>query len=115
MTATLQEAPDRSVPPLNTIVRETAFVDSVPLHCGDDPLGTVSPPGRVSVKLTPVKSTPVFGLVRVKVRVEVAPTETGLGENALLMAAGEGIPHPVKLTLSTNISEPELVFPALKK
>jgi hypothetical protein len=90
-------------------------VDSVPLHCEDEPVGTVRLPGKVSVKLTPVKSTPVFGLVRVNVKVEVAPRETGFGENALLKVAGEGIPHPEKVTLSTNISEPELVLPALKK
>jgi hypothetical protein len=51
----------------------------------------------------------------VKVKVDVAPTETGFGENALPRVAGEGIPHPEKVTLSTNISEPELIFPALKK
>ena len=86
-------------------------MDSVPPHCEDDPVETVRPLGRVSVKLTPLKATPVFGLVRVNVSVDVAPTATGFGVNALLMVAGVGVPQPVKVTLSKLISFPlEVAF-----
>ena len=94
-----------SVPPLNEIVWG-AVVDNVPPHCEDEPVVIVKPLGKVSVKLTPVNATPVFGFVTVKVRVDVAPIATGFGENALLMVAGVGVPHPVKLTLSILISFP---------
>ena len=106
----MQEAPAASVPPLNEIVRG-AVVDNVPPHCEDDPVETVRPLGKVSVKLTPVKATPVFGLVSVNVNVEVAPAATGFGENALLIVAGPGVPHPVNVTLSKLISFPlEVAF-----
>lgn len=110
MTLTVQEALAASVPPLNEIVCG-AVVDSVPPHCEDDPVVTVKPLGRVSVKLTPVKATPVFGFERVNVNVDVAPTETEFGENALLRVAGVGVPQPVKVTLSKLISFPlEVAF-----
>ena len=99
-----------SVPPLNEIVRG-AVVDNVPPHCVDDPVVTVSPLGRVSVKLTPVNAIPVFGFVTVNVKVDVAPIATGFGENALLMVGGAGVPQPAKLTLSRFISFPlEVAF-----
>src|SRR5688500_9838117 len=52
VTSIVQEAPPASVPPLSEIVRG-AVVDSVPPHCVEDPVVTVRPLGRVSVKLTP--------------------------------------------------------------
>jgi hypothetical protein len=105
VTVTLQEALTASVPPLNEIVLG-AVVDNVPPHWEEDAVGTVRPLGKVSVKLTPVNATPVFGLVRVNVNVEVAPTATGLGENALLIVGGVGVPQPAKVTLSKLISFP---------
>ena len=110
VTFTVQEAPAASVPSLNEIVCG-AVVKSVPPHCEDDPVETVSPLGRVSVKLTPVKATPVLGFERVNINVEVAPTATGFGENILLMVAGVGVPQPVKVMLSKLISFPlEVAF-----
>jgi hypothetical protein len=107
---TVQEAPAASVPPLNEIVC-VAVVNSVPPHCDENPVGTVRPAGRVSVKFTPVKATPVFGFERVNVNVDVAPTATGFGVNVLLMVAGVGDPQPVKVTLSKLISFPlEVAF-----
>ena len=76
---------------------------------------TSKPEGKVSEKLMPLKATVVFGLARVKVKVEVPLTATGLGEKALVMVGGLGTPQPVNVTLSTYISEPEAVLPELKK
>ena len=94
-----------SVPPLNEIVLG-AVVDNVPPHCEDEPVATVRPLGRVSVKLTPVNATPVFGFVTVNVSVDVAPIATGFGKNALLIVGGTGVPQPVKVILSRFISFP---------
>ena len=113
VTLIVQEALTASVPPLNEIVRG-AVVDNVPPHCEDEPVVTVRPLGRVSVKLTPVNATPVFGFVTVNVSVDVAPMATGFGENALPIVAGVGVPHPVKVTLSKLISFPlEVAFAPL--
>lgn len=109
----LQEALTASVPPLNEIVCG-AVVDNVPPHCGDEPVVTVKPLGKVSVKVTPVNATPVFGFVTVNVNVDVAPAATGLGEKALLSVAGVGVPQPVNVTLSKLISFPlEVAFAPL--
>lgn len=105
VTVIVQEVLTASVPPLNEIVRG-AVVVNVPPHWVDEPEVTVRPLGRVSVKLTPVNATPVFGFVTVKVNVEVALMATGFGENALVRVAGVGVPHPVKMTLSKLISFP---------
>lgn len=105
VTVIVQKVLTASVPPLNEIVRG-AVVVNVPPHWVDEPEVTVRPLGRVSVKLTPVNATPVFGFVTVKVNVEVAPMATGFGENALVRVAGVGVPHPVKMTLSKLMSFP---------
>ena len=109
MTFTVQEALAASVPPLKEIVCG-AVVDKVPPHCEDNPVVTVRPLGKVSVKLIPVRATAVFGLVRVKVKDDVAPTATGFGEKALVMVGGLGIAQPVKVTSSRYKSEPGFVF-----
>jgi hypothetical protein len=115
VTLIVQEALTASVPPLNEIV-PGAVVVNVPPHCEDDPFGTVTLPGRVSVKLIPVNATPVFGFVTVKVSVEVAPTATGFGEKALVSVPGTGVPHPVKVTLSKLMSFPlEVAFAPLPR
>ena len=49
---------------------------------------TCRPVGKLSVTATPLKAVPVFGLVMVKVRVEVPPTAVVVGEKALLMLGG---------------------------
>lgn len=105
VTLIVQLALAASVPPPNEIVRG-AVVVSVPPHCVEEPEATVRPLGKVSVKLTPVKATPVFGFVTVNVKMDVAPIATGFGEKALLMVAGVGVPQPVKVTLSKLISFP---------
>jgi hypothetical protein len=103
----LQDALAASVPPLNEIVCG-AVVDNVPPHCEEESVETVSPLGSVSVKLIPLRSTAVLGLVRVNVNMDAAPSATGLGENALLKLGEEGAPQPVKVTLSMLRSAPLL-------
>jgi hypothetical protein len=75
---------------------------------------TCSPEGSGSVNVTPVNAME-FEFARVNVNVEVPLTAMGLGEKAFVIAGGFGIAQPVNVTLSTNISEPEAVLPALKK
>jgi hypothetical protein len=49
---------------------------------------TCRPDGKVSVTATPLNAVELFGLVMVKVRVEVPLTATLVGEKALLMLGG---------------------------
>ena len=104
VTVILQVPLAASAPPLKEIVLG-AVVVSVPPHCDEDPEAIVSPEGKESVKVTPVKSTPTskFGLVSVKVSVETPLTATGLGEKALVICGGLGTAQPVTLTLSRSI------------
>ncbi len=106
-TVILQEALAASVPPLNEIVCG-AVVTNVPPHCEDEAMVTVSPLGSVSVKLMPLRATALFGLVNENVRVDVAPAATGLGENDFVKLGEDGVPQPVKVTLSRLRSAPLL-------
>ena len=56
-----------------------------------------------------------FEFASVKVNVETPLTAIGSGEKVFVMVGGLGIAQPVKVTLSTNISEPEATLPELKK
>ena len=94
-----QEAPAASVPPAKEIV-PGAVVVSVPPHCADEPLATVTPAGSVSVNARPLKADPTFGFVTVKLRVDVAPTATGSGEKLFVIVGGSGFLQPVKIMLS---------------
>src|SRR5262249_59911347 len=51
-------------------------------------LATFTPDGNVSLTATPVSAVPPFGLLMVKVSVEVPPTPMLVGENALLTVGG---------------------------
>ena len=75
---------------------------------------TCNPEGSESVNVTPVNAME-FEFARVNVNVEVPLTAIGFGEKAFVIVGGLGIAQPVIATLSTNISEPEAVLPALKK
>ncbi len=48
----------------------------------------------MSEKARPDKAVPVFGLVMVKVSVDVPPTATGLVAKALLIVGGSGAAQP---------------------
>src|SRR5713226_9079801 len=60
---------------------------------------TCRPVGKLSVTATPLKAVPVFGLVMVKVRVEVPPTEVVVGEKALLILGGATTVRPADAVL----------------
>ena len=60
---------------------------------------TCSPPGNVSVNFAPVSCT-LFGLVSVKVSVEVPLTAIGFGEKDLVSVGWAGVPQPVNAMLS---------------
>lgn len=68
----------------------------------------VTPVGSVSLKVAPVSATVVFGLVSVKVRVDVPPTPIVGCTNALVKVGAVGIPQPVKVTPSINTECPLL-------
>src|SRR4029079_18061720 len=99
VAVTVQEPPAASVPPAKERLLGAVRV-SVPPHWAEVPLVTVRPAGSVSVKVIPLAATPGLGLVIVKVRVEVPPTGTGLGEKPLLSVGGCGTAQPVKTTSS---------------
>ena len=73
---------------------------------------TCNPLGRVSVKVASF-SAMELELESVKVNVEVPFTAIGLGKKALVSVGGFGIAQPVNVTLSTKISDPEALLPAL--
>src|SRR5713101_753853 len=77
-------------PPLKLMVVSPAAGANVPPHVLLEPgtAATCRPSGKVSLTATPLKAVPVLGLVMVKVRVEVPPTEVLVGEKALLMLGG---------------------------
>ena len=75
---------------------------------------TCKPVGNVSVKVTPSRAIE-FELDNVNLSVDVPFTGIGLVKKVFVMVGGVGMAQPVKVTLSTNISEPELTFPELKK
>ena len=102
VTGNEQEAAAASDPPLKEI-ELGAVVVRVPPHGVELPPATVKPAGSVSVKATPLKAAPVFGLVTVKVRVDVAFTATGSGENAIIIVGGLGTLQPVIVILSRFI------------
>src|SRR6266849_4989552 len=78
------------VPPVRLMVVSPGAGANVPPHVLLEPgtAATCRPSGKVSLTATPLKAVPVLGLVMVKVRVEVPPTEVLVGEKALLMLGG---------------------------
>lgn len=72
---------------------------------------TSRPAGRASVKVMPLKATLAFGLVTVKVNVDVPFTATGLREKLFVMVGGSGMPQPVTTMLSRNIEAPVVLAP----
>src|SRR6266702_1138062 len=67
--------------------------------------------GSVSVKETPVSAAAGFGLLMVKVRVEVPSTATALGEKLFVMVGGAKL-HPVKMMSSRYRNEEAFFEPA---
>ena len=84
------------------------------LVVADGVAATCNPDGSESVNVTPVSAIELE-FASVNVNVDVPLTAIGLGEKAFVIVGGLGTAQPVNVTLSTNISEPEAVLPALKK
>lgn len=90
-TVTMQVVLTGILPPVNEIVLvPLSYATVPPLHCeGLGRLGTTTPDGNTSVKLTPVSGTVLAaGFLSVKVSVEVAFAAMVEGENALEMVGG---------------------------
>jgi len=78
-----------------------AVAVTVPLHvfCTSGVPATFTPLGKLSVKATPVRESPLLGFVIVKVSVEVPFTAIGSGEKALLILGGSST---VRLSLAVD-------------
>jgi len=89
-TLTAHELLSAILPPVKLMVVSPAPGVNVPPHVLLAPgtVATCRPVGKGSLTATPLKAVPVFGLVMVKVRVEVPPTAVVVGEKALLMLGG---------------------------
>src|SRR3989442_512159 len=89
-------APQPEVEAVAGLAATIAPDDGAPAHVvvGDGVAATCSPLGSVSVNLTPVRRA-LFGLVSVKVNVDVALTAMGFGEKALPIVSGWAVPQPV--------------------
>ncbi len=101
-TLTAHELFAEIVPPLRLIeVLHAVGVNVPPLHVllAFGVAATCRPPGKVSLTATPLKAVPVLGLVMVKVRVEVPPTEVVVGEKALLILGGATTVRPADAVL----------------
>ena len=87
VTSKVQLLLEAIAPPLKTIVSGAVTV-SVPPHCVEDELVTVSPAGKVSVNATPPRMVPVFELVIVKLKVVVPFNGIVAAPKDLLMEGG---------------------------
>ena len=109
VTLKVQLPPAASDPPVN-VSKLPPLMTRLPPQVEVVPFGAVSPAGRTSVNAIPVKlrfSTAPLEIV--KVNTEVVPSLIGSGEKDLVMVgAGAGMEHPVKLTSLKNASAPEL-------
>jgi len=114
---------DASVPPVKLMVLEPAVSDTVPVHVVLAPLGvdTTKPPGRLSVKATPVSAKLEFGLLMLNVKLVEPFSGIVAAPKALLMVGGVAtvrvavllvppVPPLVELTLPVVLGlEPEVV------
>jgi len=88
VTLKVHMPPPAIVAPLS-VIKLLPVTVKVPPHWLEPALfGVVSPAGRVSVKPTPVNDVDEFGLVIVKLRLVVPPTEMFAAPNALLIVGG---------------------------
>jgi hypothetical protein len=89
-TVTVQVLPAATVPPLKLTLLTPAPAVSMPPHVFVVLAGVVliTPPGYVSEKAIPVRALFKFGLVMVKVSVEVPLVRIGFGANNFTMLGG---------------------------
>ena len=109
VTGITQFAPPANDPPVKAIVLVAFTVERDPPQVVVGPeSATVTPAGSVSEKAMPLNATPEFGLVTVKLSVDVSLTGTGSGEKFFVIVGGFGMAQPVKETLSMFRSAPLL-------
>jgi hypothetical protein len=77
-----------SNPPANAIDLVVAIVVRVPPHSVVDESIMERPAGNISIKPMPDSGVDRFGLVMVKVNVEVSPVKIDVGEKDLAIAGG---------------------------
>lgn len=88
VTMKLHEPPAAIDPPESVIVLPPVTATEPPPQVENDPFGTVSPAGRVSVNPTPVIPSVALVLVIVKVRLVVPPNGIVKAPNALARVGG---------------------------
>jgi hypothetical protein len=89
VTLNIQLPPPAMDPPLKLIRFPPLVVTVPPPHAGDEPLATVNPAGRVSVKLTPVIPSEALVLVMVNVRLVVPPSGIVAAPNDFIIVGAE--------------------------
>ena len=109
----VQELPAVIDPPLRLTLPPFATAVSVPPHVFDvvSVLVFVTPDGYVSENATPVRLLFKFGLVRVKVRVDVPFVRIGFGENNFVMV---GAFNTVRDAVALPV-DPEFVPPFVEE
>ena len=120
LTLTVQEPLTGIVPPVGD-PKVSVVATAAGAQVGDPPqvvvaegvAATCRPEGSESVNVTPLRITRGLELASVKVKVEVPLTAMGFGENTLVIVGGLGTTHPVNVTSSRYMSEPETELPAL--
>ncbi len=113
------EAPTAAFTPEPPIVKVP--VPAVAVMVGAPPhefttLGTAAmttPPGRLSVKVSPARAGEPAGLVTVKVSVEVRPTPTVVGAKALVSAGRLCTVRPDEVTLLVILAVPPMLAAVL--
>ncbi|MCH8342078.1 MAG: hypothetical protein IIA51_11060 [Chloroflexi bacterium] len=108
VTGITQFAPPANDPPVKAIVLGDVVERDPPQVAVGPEVATVTPAGNVSEKAMPLSATAAFGLVTVKLSVEVSLTATGSGEKSFVIVGGLGMPQPVNDTLSMFKSAPLL-------
>ena len=108
VTGITQFAPPANDPPVKAIVLGEVVDREPPQVTLGPEVATVTPAGNVSENAIPLSDSVEFGLVTVKLRVEVSLTATGSGEKSFVIVGGLGMPQPVNETLSMFRSAPLL-------
>lgn len=117
LTEKVQVSPPVRVAPARLIVLEPGVAVIVPPPQEPDiPFGlaTTKPPGRLSVKLTPVSDVLVLGLLMEKVRAVLLPVKIGFAVKAFAITGGSitvsaEVPIPVGVVLGPVAVEATLV------
>jgi hypothetical protein len=121
LTVSVQVDDGAMVPPPKFRVVSPGVAFHVPVQVEPIPAGlaTCKPGGKLSEKLTPVRGTLLFGLLRVKVSCDRPPNGIVVGRNAMLTVGGAAtvimalavlpVPPFPELTVTLLVSTPDVV------